>query len=58
MRAIRYVLTNAEHHYGASGSDEYTSSSLSAPDRERLVSRGVSWLLRVGIFRAKPTPLR
>jgi REP element-mobilizing transposase RayT len=51
VRAIRYVLTNVEHHYGASGPDDYTSSSLSSSDRESLLSRGVSWLLRVGIFR-------
>ena len=54
VRAIQYVLKNAAHHYALTGPDAYSSDSLPPCERVALLSRGVSWLLRVGIYRAKP----
>jgi REP element-mobilizing transposase RayT len=49
--ALRYVLTNAEHHYGACASkiDRFSSA---APACRDLVQHAGSWLLRVGWTRA------
>ena len=54
VRAMRYVLTNAAHHYELTGPDAFSSDSVPPTERDTLLSRGVSWLLRVGITRAKP----
>jgi putative transposase len=49
--ALRYVLTNAEHHYGASAS-KFDRFSSAAPACRDLVRRAASWLLRIGWTRA------
>lgn len=49
--ALRYVLTNHQHHYGASRSKRDVFSSA-WPSRRHLVSAARSWLLREGWTRA------
>jgi putative transposase len=49
--ALRYVLTNAAHHYGASAS-KFDRFSSAAPACRGLVQCAASWLLRVGWTRA------
>jgi REP element-mobilizing transposase RayT len=44
-RAIRYVLANAERHYGDRGPDDFCST---APGMEAIVVPATTWLLRVG----------
>jgi REP element-mobilizing transposase RayT len=46
VRAIRYVLGNAQHHFGVRGVDPYSSASLE--ETEAVVSAPRGWLLRVG----------
>jgi REP-associated tyrosine transposase len=48
VNAIRYVLGNHTHHFGATGIDPYSSEALSLADRSALLSPPVGWLLRVG----------
>jgi len=56
VNAIAYVLGNSAHHYGESGSDPYSSATC---DRELLLGKPRSWLLRVGWRRAaRTTPER
>jgi putative transposase len=47
--AIKYVRTNAAHHYGEQGSDQFSSSSSEALDT---LAEPKGWLLRVGWQRA------
>jgi hypothetical protein len=51
--AIRYVLDNAAHHFGALGVDPFSSS---APEGRAVVARARSWLLTVGWRRARLAP--
>jgi putative transposase len=52
VNALSYVLGNAAHHYGdAGGADSFSSASC---DRERVLSRPTTWLLRHGGERARP----
>ncbi|MFN2546911.1 MAG: transposase [Myxococcales bacterium] len=51
VNAIRYVLENFAHHFGKGARDPYSSARC---DREALLATPVSWLLRVGRWRAKP----
>lgn len=48
-RAISYVRTNAQHHYGERGADVFSSR---APDANELLVAATCWLLRVGWLRA------
>jgi len=50
VRAIAYVLGNAAHHFGAVGPDPFSSAAL--PDRDEVLAKPVSWLLRSGWKRA------
>ncbi len=53
VNAIAYVLGNSAHHYGGeSGADPFSSVSC---DRELLLGKARSWLLRVGWRRAART---
>ena len=52
VNAIAYVLGNSAHHHGESGSDPYSSANC---DRELLLGKPRSWLLRVGWRRAART---
>jgi len=54
VRAIAYVLGNAEHHYGEQPDRDPFSSA--ACDRSRLLCVPVSWLLRKGWRRARWKP--
>jgi putative transposase len=49
VNAIRYVLNNAENHYGEPGPDWCSSE---APGAEELLGPRFSWLLRAGWQRA------
>ena len=50
VNAIAYVLGNSAHHYGGeSGGDPFSSANC---DRELLLGKPLSWLLRVGWRRA------
>ena len=53
VNAIAYVLGNAEHHFGATGPDPFSSAAC---DRKLLLCVGVSWLVRVGWRRARRKP--
>jgi REP element-mobilizing transposase RayT len=50
VRAIRYVLGNAAHHFGRPGCDPFSSVAVS--DRERVLAKPNGWLLRSGWKRA------
>lgn len=53
VRAIRYVLQNHAHHFGASGGNDQFSSAVLAPDDSALdAPRG--WLFRHGCRRVDP----
>lgn len=52
MRAIRYVLDNHRKHYGSAGNDRFASSALPATEREEVLARPVTWVLRGGWRRA------
>jgi len=55
VRAIRYVLSNNQHHYGASADADAFSSAALPEERKRLVlCIPVGWLLREGWKRAAP----
>jgi putative transposase len=54
VSAIRYVLGNAQRHYGEAGADLFSSEEASAA---RIISEPRGWLLRKGWFRA-PAHLR
>src|SRR5712692_2023351 len=56
VNAIRYVLGNAAHHFGSAGPDPFSSEGLQPDDRERFLGRAISWLLRVGRYRARAGP--
>jgi len=56
VRAIRYVLGNAAHHFGASGTDEFSSAALVPAERLTLLAAPLGWLLRIGWKRAKGEP--
>jgi putative transposase len=45
VNAIRYVLGNAEHHYGKAGADVFSSE---AADAVEVLAQPVGWLLRSG----------
>ncbi|HEY5675995.1 MAG TPA: transposase [Myxococcales bacterium] len=51
--AIRYVLGNHAHHFGASGIDPFSSAGLPAAERGSVLAPAVGWLLRVGWRRAR-----
>ena len=48
VRAIAYVLRNAEHHFGARGRDPFSSDGLPAPSRRAQLCVPISWLLTAG----------
>jgi hypothetical protein len=50
VAAIRYVLTNAERHFGEHGPDPFSSL---APDGAEVVAEPRGWLLRTGWRRAR-----
>jgi hypothetical protein len=50
VRAIAYVLGNAACHFGAAGRDPFSSAALA--DRDEVLAKPVSWLLRSGWKRA------
>ncbi|SRR5260221_1745784 len=52
VRAIRYVLHNAAHHFGISGVDLFSSAALPTDALEVAPPRG--WLLRTGARRVDP----
>ena len=54
VNAIRYVLGNAEHHYGKAGADFFSSE---APGAAEVLVAPLGWLLRDGWVRA-PRQLR
>ena len=54
MRAIRYVLENHRKHYGSIGDDRYASTALRRPERDQVLARPTTWLLRGGWRRAAP----
>ncbi|MCA1826875.1 MAG: transposase, partial [Myxococcales bacterium] len=51
-RAIQYVLDNHRKHYGSSGTDPYASPSLTAAERDRVLAKPMTWMLRDGWRRA------
>jgi putative transposase len=53
VSAIRYVLGNHAHHFGAVGIDPFSSAALSAADRHAVLAPPVGWLLRIGWRRAR-----
>ena len=53
VNAIRYVLGNAAHHFGAHEADRFCSSTLELPQRDQLLAEPRGWLLRDGIHRGK-----
>jgi len=57
VSAIGYLLGNAAHHYGIERADGFCSSALDAEERERVLSRPQTWLLKSGWRRAKRIPL-
>ena len=50
VKAIRYVLGNAAHHFGGAARDPFSSAGL--PDREGVLAKPLGWLLRAGWKRA------
>jgi hypothetical protein len=56
VNAIRYVLGNAAHHFGRSGTDPFSSAALEPTERDRVLARAVGWLLRAGRFRSRTAP--
>ncbi len=59
VNAIAYVLGNHAHHFGRAATstpDPYSSASLDADRRERLLAHPRSWLLRTGWRRARTRP--
>ncbi|MCA1829689.1 MAG: transposase, partial [Myxococcales bacterium] len=52
MRAIQYVVDNHRKHYGHTGTDPYASTALPAPERDEVLARPVTWVLRGGWRRA------
>ena len=51
VNAIRYVLGNAKHHFGAE-TDRYASHALARGRRAQVLAEPRGWLLRDGIHRA------
>jgi putative transposase len=49
VNAIRYVLGNAEHHYGQLGADHFSSE---APSAAEVLVPPAGWLLQAGWLRA------
>jgi len=54
VNAIRYVLENHARHFGTAGDDAFNSAGLADAARRIVLAVPVSWLLRVGRFRARP----
>ena len=61
--AVDYVLHNAERHFGpgsggfrAADSDPFCSDALSRDARAQLLALPVTWLLRIGLLRARAGP--
>ena len=52
MRAIRYVLQNAAHHFAATGADPYSSAAL--PKEAPELAAPLGWLQRRGAGRMAP----
>ena len=52
VRAIRYVLRNAAHHFEEAGTDPFSSAAL--PSETPLLAAPRSWLLRRGVRRVAP----
>lgn len=52
VRAIRYLLGNAAHHFGSAGTDPFGSGAL--PVETRLLAPPLGWLLRRGVRRVAP----
>jgi REP element-mobilizing transposase RayT len=51
VKAIAYVLSNHEHHFGTSANiDPYSSLAC---DRQRVLAKPKTWLIRVGWQRAR-----
>jgi putative transposase len=50
-RAIRYVVENAKHHYGETGTDFFSSRG---PAGTEALAAPLGWLLRLGWRRARP----
>jgi len=53
VNAIAYVLGNAEHHYGHSGIDAFSSAGLEPLTRLRVLGEPTTWLLRAGWKRGR-----
>jgi putative transposase len=49
--SLDYIKDNAEHHYGESGPDWFSSQNQELRD---LLARPISWLLSIGWKRARP----
>jgi hypothetical protein len=56
VRAIAYVLGNAAHHFGAQGTDRFSSAALVPAERFTLLAAPLSWLLREGRKRVADLP--
>ncbi|SRR5260221_1131807 len=52
MKAIRYVLGNAAHHFAADGTDPFSSAALVPAERFTVLAVPLGWLLRDGWRRA------
>lgn len=52
VRALRYVLNNAAHHFGTTKRDPYCSVSFEPHRRAAVLAEARGWLLRVGLPRA------
>src|SRR5258706_14611844 len=50
VNAIAYVLGNHAHHFGTADA-RYSSAAVPAQERDRLLARPKTWLLRVGSLR-------
>ena len=57
VRAIAYVLRNAEHRFGSKGPDTFSSDGLGPEERRARLAIPVSWLLTTGWRRASPADL-
>ena len=56
VRALRYVLGNAAHHFRAAGTDAFSSAALTREAPE--LAAPVGWLLRRGASRVAPELVR
>jgi REP element-mobilizing transposase RayT len=53
VKAIQYVLGNHQHHFGAKGTDRFSSAALAPSDRDAVLAAPAGWLLRWGWRRAR-----